>query len=265
MWVTLVSTAGAASACPATSQHELSESSEPDMRPMSFQLNHDAMRRQITGLLRHVCRTRAFGPSALSTTAPSAWDSVQPIAVSGTNSALRSSSLLRSMATLSLAPCAAYDNPIMRVDWSGLGGAGMRAQPGAAADNDANDFTQCHVTGSAALSYESALRAFRSIEKPIDRYIALRDLLSASPQVYYALLLKHTEEILPYIYTVGCTTCSTCCQALLTLQLQELGKQPWQQFGNRFFNAISSCTFASAIIMLSAASSWQKTEGMCHG
>jgi hypothetical protein len=42
----------------------------------------------------------------------------------------------------------------------------------------------------------------RSLAKPIDRYIALRDLMAADPRAYYALLLSHTEEILPFVYTV---------------------------------------------------------------
>jgi hypothetical protein len=47
------------------------------------------------------------------------------------------------------------------------------------------------------------LDKFRAIERPIDKYLTLRDLLRLAPKVYYDLLLKHTEEILPYIYTVS--------------------------------------------------------------
>lgn len=86
--------------------------------------------------------------------------------------------------------------------------------------------------GEAALTYSDLLDKFRSIEKPIDRYLTLRDLLRISPKVYYDLLLKHTEEILPYIYTVsagaeqGSTAtagwlcvCDGCaCSRLLLLQ-----------------------------------------------
>jgi hypothetical protein len=46
------------------------------------------------------------------------------------------------------------------------------------------------------------LAKFRAIERPIDKYLTLRDLLRLAPKVYYDLLLKHTEEILPFIYTV---------------------------------------------------------------
>lgn len=58
------------------------------------------------------------------------------------------------------------------------------------------------AAGDTTISYELILEKFRSIEKPIDRYLTLRDLLRLAPKVYYDLLLKHTEEILPYIYTV---------------------------------------------------------------
>jgi hypothetical protein len=105
------------------------------------------------------------------------------------------------MATLSMAPCAAYDLPVMqRVDWSGVEGALSPTRP--PQEPETASYNSFLPAGSALLSYESALRAFRSMQRPIDRYIALRDLLSASPQVYYELLLAHTEEILPYIYTV---------------------------------------------------------------
>jgi hypothetical protein len=57
--------------------------------------------------------------------------------------------------------------------------------------------------GDTTISYELILEKFRSIEKPIDKYLTLRDLLRLAPRVYYDLLLKHTEEILPYIYTVS--------------------------------------------------------------
>lgn len=44
-------------------------------------------------------------------------------------------------------------------------------------------------------TYETAMASFRKIQEPIDRYIFLLDLLDAFPGVYYALLLKHTEEV----------------------------------------------------------------------
>jgi hypothetical protein len=65
----------------------------------------------------------------------------------------------------------------------------------------------CCPAGTSNISYELILDKFRAIERPIDKYLTLRDLLRLAPKVYYDLLLKHTEEILPYIYTVSGTAC----------------------------------------------------------
>jgi len=46
------------------------------------------------------------------------------------------------------------------------------------------------------------MQRLRALSAPLDRYIALRDLLAADQRAYYALLLSHTEEILPFVYTV---------------------------------------------------------------
>jgi hypothetical protein len=48
---------------------------------------------------------------------------------------------------------------------------------------------------------------FRSIRSPLNKYLALRDLLNVSPQSYYSLLYEHAEEILPFIYTVSNSSC----------------------------------------------------------
>lgn len=63
----------------------------------------------------------------------------------------------------------------------------------------------CVASGTSNISYELILEKFRAIERPIDKYLTLRDLLRLAPKVYYDLLLKHTEEILPFIYTVSGT------------------------------------------------------------
>lgn len=42
----------------------------------------------------------------------------------------------------------------------------------------------------------------RTIAAPLDRYLALRDLMAHDARAYYSLLLSHTEEILPFVYTV---------------------------------------------------------------
>lgn len=71
-------------------------------------------------------------------------------------------------------------------------------------------FGSVFFAGDTTISYELILEKFRSIEKPIDKYLTLRDLLRLAPRVYYDLLLKHTEEILPYIYTVSRGLASSC-------------------------------------------------------
>lgn len=55
---------------------------------------------------------------------------------------------------------------------------------------------------------------------PIDRYLLLRDLCRLNPKVYYSLLLAHTEEILPYIYT---PTVGEACQRYHALPLKTRG------------------------------------------
>lgn len=103
------------------------------------------------------------------------------------------------------------------------------ALPAGVADNSRN------------FDYEWVWEQFNSIEKPIDRwvlqgatrvrflgtaegitpstllnvsltltvacylrrYLTLRDLLRLAPRLYYECLLRHTEEILPFIYTVS--------------------------------------------------------------
>jgi hypothetical protein len=67
----------------------------------------------------------------------------------------------------------------------------------------ATSLVPCFIAaGTSTISYDSILEKFRAIERPIDKYLTLRDLLRLAPKVYYDLLLKHTEEILPFIYTV---------------------------------------------------------------
>ena len=48
---------------------------------------------------------------------------------------------------------------------------------------------------------EAVAGVFAGAEKDIDKYMALRGLRVRDPDAYYRLLTKHTEEILPYVYT----------------------------------------------------------------
>lgn len=74
--------------------------------------------------------------------------------------------------------------------------------------------------GTSTISYDSILEKFRAIERPIDKYLTLRDLLRLAPKVYYDLLLKHTEEILPFIYT---PTVGEACENYHKLPLKTRG------------------------------------------
>jgi hypothetical protein len=103
-----------------------------------------------------------------------------------------------------------------------------------------------YIAGDTTISYELILEKFRSIEKPIDKYLTLRDLLRLAPRVYYDLLLKHTEEILPYIYTVS-AACSSCSVLFSTgTQLHKLPQQQQQQQQAPCSTAMS-CTLADAL------------------
>jgi hypothetical protein len=72
-----------------------------------------------------------------------------------------------------------------------------------------------HTTGATSISYEAILDKFRAIEAPIDKYLTLRDLLRLAPKTYYDLLLKHTEEILPFIYTVRDAGADALCPVMV--------------------------------------------------
>lgn len=65
----------------------------------------------------------------------------------------------------------------------------------------------CRRAGLRDIPYPSAMDHFRSIRSPLNKYLALRDLLNVSPQSYYSLLYEHAEEILPFIYTVSNSSC----------------------------------------------------------
>ncbi|WIA08394.1 hypothetical protein OEZ85_007833 [Tetradesmus obliquus] len=61
---------------------------------------------------------------------------------------------------------------------------------------------------------------FCGIPEGIDRYLVLRDLLTVAPKVYYQLLLRHTETILPFIYT---PTVGEACERYHQLPLKTRG------------------------------------------
>lgn len=76
---------------------------------------------------------------------------------------------------------------------------------------------QCYAgtDNGDGICYKSMWEQFCGIDRPIDRYLVLRDLLKLAPRVYYELLLRHTEAILPFIYTVSTwTKCVVVCGLL---------------------------------------------------
>jgi malate dehydrogenase (oxaloacetate-decarboxylating)(NADP+) len=80
--------------------------------------------------------------------------------------------------------------------------------------------TKTKGVSEADVTYSNLLLKFREVPNPIDRYLLLRDLCRLSPKVYYSLLLQHTEEILPYIYT---PTVGEACQRYHALPLKTRG------------------------------------------
>lgn len=65
-----------------------------------------------------------------------------------------------------------------------------------------------------------AFEAFKKVSVPIDKYIFLRDLNVQQPKAYYQVLLNHTEEVLPYIYT---PTVGEACERYHELPLTTRG------------------------------------------
>lgn len=61
---------------------------------------------------------------------------------------------------------------------------------------------------------------FRGIQTPIDKYMWLRDLYTKDFDLYFAMLLEHTEEILPFIYT---PTVGEACQKYGDLGIKTRG------------------------------------------
>lgn len=56
--------------------------------------------------------------------------------------------------------------------------------------------------------------------RPIDKYLRLRDLREENPNLYYELLMDHTETVLPFIYT---PTVGEACQRYHELLLRPSG------------------------------------------
>lgn len=71
----------------------------------------------------------------------------------------------------------------------------------------------------------SALHKFRATEAPIDKFMYLRALLLDKRDVFEWILMDHTEEVLPFIYT---PTVGEACQ-----RYDELGVETHGEAGAR--------------------------------
>jgi malate dehydrogenase (oxaloacetate-decarboxylating)(NADP+) len=67
---------------------------------------------------------------------------------------------------------------------------------------------------------QEVLVTMDKIESPVDRYLYLRELYNKNFDVYFDLLISHTESVLPYIYT---PTVGEICQRYHELRIQTRG------------------------------------------
>jgi hypothetical protein len=70
------------------------------------------------------------------------------------------------------------------------------------------------------VTVHSALEEMRAIAAPIERYMYIRSLKQRTPEVFYALLYMHVQEVLPYVYT---PTVGEACQKYHALGIQSWG------------------------------------------
>jgi malate dehydrogenase (oxaloacetate-decarboxylating) len=57
-----------------------------------------------------------------------------------------------------------------------------------------------HV-GTLDMQVDRRLRAFRACDTPLERYAFLRDLQDVNETLYYAMLVRYPEELMPIVYT----------------------------------------------------------------
>ncbi|KAF8071324.1 ME6 [Scenedesmus sp. PABB004] len=72
------------------------------------------------------------------------------------------------------------------------------------------------ASAAGAAAADAALARLRATAGGLERYVLLRRLQAAGPRAFYAALLRHTEELLPYIYT---PTVGEACQKYHTLPI----------------------------------------------
>ena len=70
-------------------------------------------------------------------------------------------------------------------------------------------YTEVSKTERIHITVHNALEQMRAVDSPIERYLYIRSLRQDAPEVFYALLYKHVEEVLPYVYT---PTVGEACQ-----------------------------------------------------
>lgn len=48
---------------------------------------------------------------------------------------------------------------------------------------------------------ETALKQIRERSTPLDQYLYLENIRDVNAQLFYALMIRHTDELLPLVYT----------------------------------------------------------------
>jgi Malic enzyme, N-terminal domain len=70
------------------------------------------------------------------------------------------------------------------------------------------------------VTVHSALEEMRAISTPLERYMYIRGLKQRTPDVFYALLYMHVQEVLPYVYT---PTVGEACEKYHALGIKTWG------------------------------------------
>ncbi|QDZ22065.1 NADP-dependent malic enzyme [Chloropicon primus] len=81
-------------------------------------------------------------------------------------------------------------------------------------------YQETDLYGDEMVASEDVEKVFQGAEAGIDKYLALRALHAKDPRGYYRLLVEHTEEVLPFIYT---PTVGEACQKYSKLNIQTTG------------------------------------------
>jgi hypothetical protein len=93
------------------------------------------------------------------------------------------------------------------------------------------------------------------MQQPIQKYLFLRDLQLFNPRVYFKLLIDHTEEVLPSIYT---PTVGEACQNYHELQMMTQVRllsgicHAWLVFSQHGYVPLSGIDCIDLLVVLTA-------------